>query len=563
MRKPIYFTLLLITLLPYSKHLFAQPCGFVEDYASDAGWTDFYWYYAVTGACISDNQNGTLSFTGGQLNFNNVNDANDTRFYQVLPVVVNEDFWTISTEFTPTAGGALGRTDAIVVALSEGTDNPISDTYSICEYSNTDALFVMWASEFAAAPENIGFEIWGNDNGITYVSERVAAPYGDTYYLQFTRVAYNYMTLDIYLDVMHTELFGSVPCLEVPSSIDGLTTMQHGNFPGGSYQRKLTATLDNTCFRNIDVVAASITGPTSICIGSINEYTMTTLSGADITWVIPDGIDYTTGGGAGATITVNDWPAVGTYTLTCIINYNCFYDTAYLDVTVIDPGSSIIIDEAFCEGGNTTVNVEQTGATYLWDDGTTEATHNFETAGTYWVIVSVGECFFTDTINITEYPLPTIELGDDLTICGNTEVTGPSGFNAYFWNNGLSTQSFVTSVPGDYTLTVTDENGCTTSDFITLINGCDDHIDLPSAFSPNNDNVNDFFGPIYSGNITDYHIEIYNRWGQLVFETNKLDKAWDGTFEQEVQLLGAFTYVMTASLNNKSLVKQGSFILVR
>lgn len=563
MRKLITLALLFYTLVFFSKPLFAQPCGFIEDYSSDAGWTDFYWYYPVTGACTSDNQNGTLSFTGGQLNFDDVNDANDTRYYQELPVVVNEDFWTISTEFTPTAGGALGRTNAIVVALSEGTDNPISDTYSICEFSNTDALFVMWASEFAAAPENIGFEIWGNDNGVTYVSERVAAPYGDTYYLQFTRVAYNYMTLDIFLDAMHTELFAAVPCLEVPTTIDGLSTIQHGNYPGGSYQRKLTATIDNTCFRNIDVVAASIEGPASICIGSINEYTMTTLAGADITWVVPDGIDYTTGGGAGATITVNDWPGVGTYTLSCIINYNCFYDTAYLEVNVIDPGSSIIIDEAFCDGGSATINVEQDGATYLWDDGTTTATNTFDEVGTHWVIVSVGECFFTDTINIVEYPLPVLELGEDLTICGKEIVTAPSGYNTYSWSSGATTQSFETSVPGTYTLTVTDENGCSTSDVITLINGCDDHIDLPNAFSPNNDNVNDFFGPIYSGNITDYNIEIYNRWGQLVFETNKLDKAWDGTLENEVQPLGAYVYVMTASLNSKSLVKQGSFILVR
>ncbi|MFZ1635699.1 MAG: gliding motility-associated C-terminal domain-containing protein, partial [Chitinophagales bacterium] len=82
-------------------------------------------------------------------------------------------------------------------------------------------------------------------------------------------------------------------------------------------------------------------------------------------------------------------------------------------------------------------------------------------------------------------------------------------------------------------------------------------------FSPNNDNVNDVFGPIYSGAIENYHIEIYNRWGQLVFDTNKLEKNWDGTFENELQEMGVYTYLVTASLNEKSLSKQGNFTLVR
>lgn len=540
---------------------FAQPCAFFEDYTSDAGWTDYYYYYAVTGACLSDEQDGSLTFGGGKLNFNALDDANDTRIYFSLPTPAYEDFWTVSGEFTPTAGGASGRTGSMIVALSNGSDNPISDTYSICEFSNTDAIALMWTSDFDAAPDNIGFEIWANDNGTVTMSERLIAPYGDTYYFQWTRIAIEYMSLDVYLDATHTDLFATIPCFYLPTTITDLNTMQSGNFPGGSYLRQLTATLDNVCLRNIDVTAASITGPETICLGSENDYTITTFAGADIDWTLPAGITYT--GDAAPTIHVTDWPGAGTYTLMSVINYNCFYDTAYYEVTVIDPGSGEVLEEDFCEGGSTTVDVTTTDATYLWDDGTTEGTHSYDTEGTYWVTIYIAGCEFTDTIHITEYPNPSIDLGDDMDICGDVTVEGPSGFTSYEWNTGSASANLTTSIPGNYSLTVTDENGCTAFDDITLNDACADHVVMPTVFSPNNDGINDWIGPNYSGDIKVYHLEIYNRYGQLIFETDEIAQGWNGKFENELQPIGTYVYVMQVKLNNKKREERGNITLVR
>lgn len=539
----------------------AQPCFFLEDYGSDAGWMDFYYYYAVTGACLSDEQDGTLGFGAGKLNFNALDDANDTRMYYTMPAAVYEDFWTVSGEFTPTAGGASGRTGSIIFSLSNGDTNPVSDTYSICTYSNTDAISLMWTSDFDAAPENIGFEIWANDNGTVTTSERLIAPYGDTYYFQMTRIAVDYMSLDVFLDAAHTEIFATIPCFDVPSTITGLNTVQHGNFPGGSYLRQLTATLDNVCVRNIDVVAASITGPETICIGSTNAYTITTFAGADIDWTVPDGIDYT--GGAGATITVNDWPGADTYTLMCVISYNCFYDTAYLDVTVLDPGSGTFSEESFCEGGSYTYDAFQTDASYLWDNGDTLSSQTFTETGVHWVTVSVAGCTYTDTISVTVHPNPTIELGEDQDICGETVIEGVEGFTAYAWSDGSSTQYLVTETPGSYSVVVTDANGCTATDTITLNNGCADHIAFPNVFSPNQDGVNDVFMPNYSGEVKDYHLEIWSRWGQLVFDTNDISKGWNGRYEDTDQPIGSYVFIWRAKLNGEKLEEQSNLILVR
>lgn len=552
--------IILIICLHHINIIHAQPCLINEDYSDDTGWDYFYYYYPVTGVCTSGDQNGSLSMDG-TFNFNALNDANDTRYYQALGFDMYEDFWTASFDFTPTQGGAGGRTGTMLFALSAGNDHPINDTYSICEPQNTDALMVMWMADDPVITDEVGFEIWTNDNGVLAYSGRLPVPYGDTYYLQFSRIATNFVKLDVYLDPLHLEYFGNISCFDIPTSITGLNTLQHGNWPGGKSNRKLSATIDNTCLRNIDVTAAEITGSATICVGTVNEYTITTLPSAVIEWDIPAGIVYT--GGATETITVTDWPGVGTYTISGYISYNCYFDTATFTISVIDPGSTIFIEDGFCEGGNATVDVTQDGATYVWFDGSTNSNYTFEDAGTYSVEIFSGGCSFTDTIIISEFPLPEINLGEDQTICGSTTINSGSGFENYSWSNGSATQNIETSIPAVYTLTVTDENGCTANDEIELINGCADHIDMPNVFSPNNDGINDVLGPIYSGLIDNYYLQVWNRWGQLIFETHKIDNFWDGTFESEPQDMGSYVYMLTATLNNDPISIQGNITLVR
>ncbi|MFZ1632606.1 MAG: hypothetical protein WAT43_01935, partial [Chitinophagales bacterium] len=182
MRKSFTITLVVFSML-HTPQLFGQACLFAEDFADESAWEYFYWYYPVTGACTSNNQTGDLTISGGTLNYETVIDANDTRFYHELGEDLNEDFWTASMTFTPTQGGASGRTGDLILSLTEGTTNPYSDTYSICEFSNTDAIMLGWTSEFAAAPENIGFVLYANDNGVVTTSEVLSAPYNDTYYI--------------------------------------------------------------------------------------------------------------------------------------------------------------------------------------------------------------------------------------------------------------------------------------------------------------------------------------------------------------------------------------------
>lgn len=65
---------------------------------------------------------------------------------------------------------------------------------------------------------------------------------------------------------------------------------------------------------------------------------------------------------------------------------------------------------------------------------------------------------------------------------------------------------------------------------------------LPTAFSPNNDGANDKFRAISHCPVKRYGLHIYNRWGEVVFETTDTDEGWDGTFRDNAQPLGVYVY---------------------
>ena len=86
----------------------------------------------------------------------------------------------------------------------------------------------------------------------------------------------------------------------------------------------------------------------------------------------------------------------------------------------------------------------------------------------------------------------------------------------------------------------------------------------PTAFSPDGDGINDYFNVVGQG-ITNYTIEIYNRWGQMVFKSTALDNQWDGKFQQKNSPPGTYVYkIKTTDFGSElKLIKSGTVSLVR
>jgi len=89
-------------------------------------------------------------------------------------------------------------------------------------------------------------------------------------------------------------------------------------------------------------------------------------------------------------------------------------------------------------------------------------------------------------------------------------------------------------------------------------------IPTPNAFSPNNDRLNDKF-KLIAGNLPkgQFQMKIYNRWGQMIFETNDIEEGWDGTYKSEPCQEGVYVWIVLSSNNENNVLNKGTVTLIR
>jgi gliding motility-associated-like protein len=105
---------------------------------------------------------------------------------------------------------------------------------------------------------------------------------------------------------------------------------------------------------------------------------------------------------------------------------------------------------------------------------------------------------------------------------------------------------------------------CEGNDTINVLVVPNPYLFLPSAFTPNRDGLNDFLIPLGAGYSNVRFFRIFNRWGQLVFQTNRFDQGWDGTFNGSVAELGTYFWVLgvTDRFGQEQMIK-GDVTLIR
>jgi gliding motility-associated-like protein len=185
------------------------------------------------------------------------------------------------------------------------------------------------------------------------------------------------------------------------------------------------------------------------------------------------------------------------------------------------------------------------GFRYRWSTGDTTQTITARNSGTYTVEIYLDGCsekFTTELkINRTRFSIT----GDSIFCEKERQVTLDAGpGNAFEWSTGETTQTILVKTGGTYSVRKTDLNNCTTSQNKVVQSICTPTIDVPTAFTPNNDGDNDFFKPLVS-RLTSYELRIFNRWGEIIFFTNNHDEGWDGSYKNKPVPPGAYVYSIT------------------
>ncbi len=159
-------------------------------------------------------------------------------------------------------------------------------------------------------------------------------------------------------------------------------------------------------------------------------------------------------------------------------------------------------------------------------------------------------------------------LGESVDL--GVSVSGANSDLTYVWEptDGLSCTDCEnpTASPTEnttYTLTITDENGCTSSTEIAIELQFERNLYVPNAFTPNNDGVNDVF-LVYGGAIEEFQLIIYDRWGEEVFLSNDISVGWDGEYKGEALGPGVYMfYTSVVYLNGDTDFKKGNITLIR
>ncbi len=130
-------------------------------------------------------------------------------------------------------------------------------------------------------------------------------------------------------------------------------------------------------------------------------------------------------------------------------------------------------DTGLCPGTPLTLDAGAGYNSYLWQDGSAAQTFNVLASGAYAVTVSnTAGCTDVDTLTVTTLTSISINIGNDTSVCVNQPVTinAGAGYSTYVWQDASANPTFFTTVPGTYSVTVTNSAGCTGTDARTVSN---------------------------------------------------------------------------------------------
>jgi len=189
-------------------------------------------------------------------------------------------------------------------------------------------------------------------------------------------------------------------------------------------------------------------------------------------------------------------------------------------------------DQTLCDGESTTISAPGQLAEFSWEDGSDDASREITTSGTYWLEAVANNCPNRDSVNIQFNALPTLSLGRDTTVCSDLgyEINAIASDGVITWPDGSTGEQFNVTSPGLISATI--DNGCTSEADVNInFRECFYfNMYVPNAFNPTSRNGNQLFRPTISRGvqIISYEMNIFNRWGNLMFSTQSPDEGWNG-----------------------------------
>ncbi len=267
-----------------------------------------------------------------------------------------------------------------------------------------------------------------------------------------------------------------------------------------------------------------------------------------------------------------------TYTVTGLSPCGISVDSVVVTVYPL-PNADAYPDTIICPWSMTSLYASG-GIQYLWfGDGLVTNTGSTVIAAppvdstVYMVIVSdINGCVDTAYTSVDHFPIPHAYAGDDITIHLYDSIQlVASGGTTFVWDPSYGLSDTTVCCPWAnpeestcYHVIVTTINGCIDDDTVCVTVDDNPYVYIPNAFSPNKDGRNDILSILHLGIFDLEDFRIYDRWGELVYETNDIKKGWNGYFKNELAPIGVYVYYISGhGHNNKRVSMTGNVTLIK
>lgn len=252
--------------------------------------------------------------------------------------------------------------------------------------------------------------------------------------------------------------------------------------------------------------------------------------------------------------------------------------TSAATINITQPNAlSVIVNStpALCGNNNGTANIMVSGGTpsytYSWNNGHSTHTVTGLAGGHYSVTVTdANGCTLIQSVLVASTPAVNAQVSNDTIIqIGETVTLWAGGGNNYVWSHGQSGAIITVSPTITTTYCVIVYNSSCSDTACVTVNvepvDCSAGFFLPNAFSPNFDGENEYY-QLYGKKecIESFHIRIFNRWGEKVFESHDKTFQWDGTYRgNKLNSSVLIYYYDIKTISGKNIYRQGSLSLIK
>ncbi|OLY91410.1 hypothetical protein BUE76_05460 [Cnuella takakiae] len=226
-------------------------------------------------------------------------------------------------------------------------------------------------------------------------------------------------------------------------------------------------------------------------------------------------------------------------------------------------------DTVLCSGQARVLEAGSGFSNYFWSTGATTSSIAVQDTGMYRVmVVDRNGCYGDGQVRINKrVAAPANFLPAQLSLCqyGSIKLKPLNTYAQYLWSTNAVTSEIDIFKPGTYWLEALDLYGCRGRDSILIKQKqCLEGFYIPNAFSPNGDRLNEVFKPLIFEPVANYHFLVFNRWGDVVYESRILEQGWNGKVKGVADNTAIFTWLCTyRNADQVPQVKRGTVALIK